>query len=238
MKAFKYYDQETEALCESTPRAAAIRDFGLEIELEAHRLGWSTPEAERPTMFGIHAALDSHDVEWKWYEVLTVVLRAAMAHTDGDFAQSMRMLAKRAEMARTGGMPGTRFLTPVPPDRDVFQLQEGWRFHGLGVRFEAWTATDYGDGAVLDRARRGELYNYDARQESRFVYFYGRDGVLWTIHRRRSHIPTVCAEAPGAHHAGGPLPGLSRIVNSVASEDVPIIPSADEALRGHGVQVP
>lgn len=233
MTAFTYGEPEVEMLCVGSARAAAIRDLVLKTELDLHREGWGTPNTDA-RMFAIHASTESDEVKFEWYPVLTVALRAAMNRTQNNFALSMRLLAERAEKARTGGMPGTRLETPVPPDRDVFTLEPGWQFHGLGVRFEAWVAYADGAGEALRRARHGQLHTYGDKQEARFVYLYDRNGLLWTVDRRRGHIPSFCVERPGDRHAGGPLPALSRIVNSVASNDVPIIPDA----YVHSVYVP
>lgn len=111
--------------------------------------------------------------------------------------------------------------------------KEGYEFLGYGLRAELWSA-------YIDRTEQGQealrylnalrLAEYPAREEFRYVWFITRTGQTWIVERRRSHLPKVVVVRPGDLapedlFVGGPLlNGLSRMVNAVLADTVPIWP--------------
>lgn len=89
---------------------------------------------------------------------------------------------------------------------------------GIGYRAEGYLLEVK---SLDDIPARGGLKRHPDTKEVRFVHFVSRDGDRMTLMRMRGEEPKFIPEMS----AGGPIPhGVSRILNSLVPETVPIAP--------------
>lgn len=219
-------DPFTDNYCATNPQAANIRDMMFDLERRAHATGWDGPDSN-PRVFAVAAHPNVPDVDSLWADPLTEHLHTLTEQFNGNVGQALQALAADHEDMRRKGA--------FPPDQDVLPpADNGWRFHGLGFRCEAWgTLSD--DPQGIEMALHHRLNEYAGRTELRTVYFYDRDGNFWTVSRIRSGSPYIQVIPHDGHpdldSMGMIGNALSRMVNAIIPDPVPV--RARERPGGH-----
>lgn len=248
----------TAKLCAENPLAAKVRHELLEAERKAHATGWDGPNAQ-PMIFQIDTHPDKADVELTWIDAYTEMLHVLCDRHDGRVGHAMRAMAEHyeqtSEFLRTGEMPRAwDGLDPAWLDAvksldfwgDLHAAaargadtsgprtrKKGFQFYGLGLRHEAWQA-------IAEESAMRELYDsgknlshFPGRTELRCVYLQARDGHLWQVVRERRKAPEAICFQADSPFTGLMLNALSRLVNAVVGEQVPVVP----LVRNTGVDV-
>lgn len=229
----EFVHQATEELCQRQPLAARTRVALLRLEKEVHRAGWDSP-ASLPTILRFERHRTKHFVKAMESEPLTACLTLAYTrHTDGDVGKAMELLAWVTERGREAFS-----YLGVPLDEDVMRSDggPGWEFYGYGLRMEGWTLPALGLDAVPEAVREKRIHEHPDRVETRMVYLVARDGLSWSLVRRRRMPPVECVVTRPEgqfEQLGLVVNALGRMTNAAAGNPVPVPRLAEEVI-GHG----
>lgn len=241
----------TSRLCARDPYAAAVRKSLLGVEREFAKLGWDgentnaklfqidrddvLPEVElswctglQKTFAGFVEAVDGNVGRGMWemvgqFEAYVDALRtgkplSGIAEFDEETLAEFQMDAAVTEcMLREAGEAGEDLQAGQSP---------GFTLFGLGMSAVAW-ASRTKDPVAKKLFLEHRLDEYEHREEDRIVYFIGRDGILWVVRRERDGVPLALAFLPDSErgHVGSIVNGLSRLLNAMVSNPVPIWPA-------------
>lgn len=242
---------KTNELCADDLISASIRASLLAIELDAHRVGWGKPGASDPMIFQLDLHTDTCAPDWRPCDGYNETLKMLCALHDNRVEPAMLALASYSEnctnLLRTGSTP-EKWFDELDPEvaADLKEMldyednpaleqagvdgldlvgadQPDYEFNGYGLRAESWAVTDPGE-----ERRPRSLSKHPHRQEMRYVWHFTRTGELWVCERRRSHTPQVVMlehnTANTNRWTGGVFNALSRMVNAVLADTVPIWP--------------
>lgn len=220
----------TDRLCDRDPGAAAVRARLLELERERALLGWAGDKAP-PRLFQLHrrstdhpASDDAPAVVLEWCGEFQEMLDRAMDKTDGQLDRSIQHLARgvettaRAIRAQNSQERNSKDL--------VTSGTPGFSIYGYGLCVVAWSVADDGSPLTKKLTRSRRLGQHPRATELRLIQFIGRDGLSWVIERIRGKTSTALAQLPESNvgYFGSVVNALSRIVNSVCHNPVPLWP--------------
>lgn len=205
----------TDAMCAGNPKLAAIRDALLRLEAMADERGWDNES-------NIGHLLEVSDVLGPWgqteirIESAATVLRDKIRELSNSPGEALAALANSAEkttrILRENGVTGDLPVT-VNPDATLY----GWAFLS-----ETWMVITTPEA----EASIGSLADHPDRIEGRTIQLVGRDGLHWTVHRRRGETAaTVVVNPPESTimDLQGRVPNaLGRMTAAMVDNPVPI----------------
>lgn len=241
----------TTRLCRRDPYAAAVRKSLLGLERELAKLGWDGERVD-PKLFQLDRAEDQPEVELSWCSGLQATFASFVDAVDGNVGRGMCETAgvfeDYVDALRTGKpLSGIAefdeealaafqldaaitecMLREAGEAGDDLQVAQspGYTLYGLGMAAVAWTMQS-NDPLAKKLFLEHRLHEYEHRGEGRIVYCVGRDGILWVVRRERDGVPIALAYLPESDggHAGSIVNGLSRLLNAMCSNPVPIWPN-------------
>lgn len=246
-------DDRTDEYCAADPHAAEIRKALLDLERKAHATGWDGPDS-RPRIFALHLHKDRPQVRVQWADQFNSQLKAIAEANGGNIGSAIEHIAEIADTCaqymRSGSVPD-RLAATLPQsvvdlmaearERGMFDgdlMGDGdYRFHGYGIRTEAWgaRATAEDADAVHRAAEQRAIHRRPDRIELRYVLLPARDGILWIVERargqRQASSTIALPESSTSGFAGQIVHGLSRMSNAVAANPVPIWPADNDRWR-------
>lgn len=176
----------------------------LAIESEGEAAGWNSHLA-MPMVFEVRDTAGGELITFFPAE-LNEHLHTLCGHFGGDAGCAVLHLAEAAELTRVlwekAGLP--------LPHEDLV---------GIGLRSEMWSMELDND----EEEPAGHVKDDPRGIEGRFVQFFARDGRGWHVQRLRGSEPQVI-DLTTEKITGGIPHGLTRIVNALVSEDVPLRP--------------
>lgn len=227
-------EQETAQLCADDPLSANVRAALLEQENALNDVGWDNGLR----IFDIWREPDGTRIRFAWNASATRNIQLVLRHTSDDAAAALLLYAKLTEDYRRNGLPAElgpdgQPLDPPPADEDMAVGDDGWRFHGLGVVYEAWSVV-VDDDVLRRRAVGKSVEGMPHRREIRECEFVGRDGLLWVVHRTRGEQPVATAHPLTGNEVTGDVPhALARLVNAIAAgAPVPVPADGVQAAAG------
>lgn len=230
-ESFARHRDDAALLAGSDPLADNLRTRLIKIEQQGHRAGWDSHLA-KPMLFSISTYPGTTSVQHHWHDYLDTVLHTFHERT-GDGSGALIRMAEIFE-GLTHPHPDDGFADARAVFNEIRKdanRARSWRFHGFGIRYEAWKvgATPDDRDELIHAARNKRLNEHPQRRETRFVYFTGRDGLTWIVNRERGYQPAVYLQRPEARsgHFGAIPHALSRITNVLADNPVPITPIRD-----------
>lgn len=230
--------RHTEQMCVDDPVSANIREALLDIELEAHHEGWNS---SGPTLFQLDLHHDTCQPHWQpCDEGYNDILELLCAAHNNSVERAILGVARHSEnvtaMLRNGTVSdefkaeADWLMHAATEGLDLAKAdKEGYEFSGYGLIAEAW-----GVSADPEERERGprSLGEHPRRHELRDVFYATRTGELWICERRRSHTPKVVVlehnEENTRHWSGAVFNALSRMVNAVLADTVPIWPATPQ----------
>lgn len=175
------------------------------VEAEGEAAGWDS-DLSGPMIFAIIQHKDGFQVEWP--EGFNGVLRACLQMTEGDAGEAVQQMG---EVLSTLGLR-------VTDD-----------FVGLGFRSEIWMLDTSQHDPDLTLARQHRIHEHPQRIEGRNVWFFGRDGSSRWVLRKRGGL--VEGQGAPTQTAGNIPNGLTRLLNALCPEDVPVVPINLEGIE-------
>lgn len=218
---------KSEVLCSHSLFARNIRDAVATLERQAHATGWDGPDSNL-RVFRMDFNPDTEAVVTEWCDVFTNMIRFVCEEQDAPVGVAVQVWGKHFERMRreieTGTLPeGLHWPKPeLGEDLVPSTLDEPWKFHGFGLRTEAWMIQ--ADPATYRPAAPYSFSTHPDRIELRTITYFGRDGLLWISRRERGRDAKTYACVDKDSYFGGLINGLSMAVASSVSNPPRIHP--------------